>query len=81
MTAPYDKKIPFAKAFAVLGIGACVGVGLCGVGFAIEPSTNTGFMHWLSNAVAFLGMVLFYGSLLGMVIACIFWIITKVGDR
>jgi hypothetical protein len=59
----------FAKAFAVFGIGAVVGLGLCGIGVAANLDSM--------NIIA---LGLFVLSLLGLLITGVVWILVEIYD-
>jgi hypothetical protein len=78
MRRPDEKKSSYGKAFIVLGIGAGVGLGLCGFGFGADPSSESGFLHSAATAAISLGIFLFWGSLLGVTILSVIWVLIAI---
>lgn len=71
-------RIPFTKIVTVLAICAGVAVGLCGAGFAIGLGTKfsgTGSGGLAMNLFLIPGAVLFWGSLLGLILVCLWWVV------
>ncbi len=81
MIASGEKKSSYAKAFILLDIGASVGLGLCGIGFGVDPSSESGFLHSAATAAISLGTFLFWGSLLGIATLSVIWVLIRVNDK
>ena len=74
-------RIPFTKIVVVLAICAGVAVGLCGVGFAIGLGTKfsgTGSGGLAMNLFLIPGGIVFWGSLLGLVLICLLWVVLAI---
>ena len=64
----------FAKIVTVLAVALGIGIGLCGLSFALPSSDNEFHTNWLSG-VSLLIMVL---SFFGLIITLIIWAITGI---
>lgn len=74
-------RIPFTKIVVVLAICAGVAVGLCGVGFAIGLGTKfsgTGSGGLAMELFLIPGGIVFWGSLLGLVLVCLLWVVLAI---
>lgn len=81
MTTPLVDRIPFSKIVTVLATCAGVGVGLCGVGAAVGAATKfsgTGAGGFVMSLLLIPGTVLFWGSLLGLVLVCVLWAVLAI---
>jgi len=79
-TALVDR-IPFTKIVTVLAICAGVAVGLCGVGLAIGFGTKfsgSGTGGLAMNLFLIPVGVLFWGSLLGLVLVFFLWVVLAI---
>jgi hypothetical protein len=81
MKTPLVDRIPFTKIVVVLAICAGVAVGLCGVGFAIGLGTKfsgSGAGGLAINLFLIPGGILFWGSLLGLVLVFLLWVVLAI---
>jgi hypothetical protein len=81
MKTPLVDRIPFTKIVTVLAICAGGAVGLCGVGFAIGLGTKfsgTGSGGLAMELFLIPGGVLFWGSLLGLVLVFVLWVVLAI---